>query len=702
MSNPSKLISVRNPEGIWINTACFREEAKHFTKYGYYCPDPKGSPAYKKYWDEQLRRTIEGYSTGGVRITGDHYFYLNFSQIQLVQQLKGNIGKKITSFPDFWDGDYNYFWVTDIARYGTEYLNINHIDDLGLSVKIAPIGLEGGRHVIVGKSRRKGYSYKNGARCANKYNNEKKSLTIIGAFLKEFLYPKGTMQMASDYLEFLNAHTAWTKRREYANKPEEKESSFTKYNADNIPIKAGYQSMIKAITFKDNPDAARGKDATIVLFEEAGKFPNLEASYTATEPTLRSGKFITGQIVIFGTGGDMESGTVDFANMFYNPDSYNLMPFMNIWDENSEETNCGFFHPTYWNEDGFYDKDTGQSHVKEAIEYEAKERTRLLKNASGKDILQRRVQEYCMKPSEAFLTVSHNDFPVTELRNRLNFLEKTNHHLKVGIPVTLYRKEDGTVGTKVDLKNELNPIWNRLPKTEDRRGAVIIYEFPQKNAVKGLYKLGYDPYANENGSSLTAIYVYKGTHKSTATSTTRENLVASYIGRPGEPDDANRIFELLIELYNADGTAMYENMVYHVKSYFAKRKKLHLLALQPDQVISKAVKSSSVKRTYGCHMDDKLKAAGEKYIKQWLLREWGVDGEGNVITTIDLINDPGLLEELIMYNRKGNFDRVMALMMVMFQCEEEELETEYGDKDDYGDTIENDLQNLIGDLFQRN
>ena len=26
--------------------------------------------------------------------------------------------KKITDFPDFWDGDYNYFWVRSLARDG--------------------------------------------------------------------------------------------------------------------------------------------------------------------------------------------------------------------------------------------------------------------------------------------------------------------------------------------------------------------------------------------------------------------------------------------------------------------------------------------------------------------------------------------------------------------------------------------------------
>ena len=72
-----------------------------------------------------------------------------------------------------------------------------------------------------------------------------------------------------------------------------------------------------------------------------------------------------------------------------------------------------------------------------------------------------------------------------------------------------------------------------------------------------------------------------------------------------------------------------------------------------------------------------MKDAGEKYIKDWLLEVQEYDENGNPITTIDSIYDIGLLEELIAYNRKVNTDRVMALMQVMFQRQEEQLDKVY-------------------------
>ena len=57
--------SVRNPDGIWINTQCFREAANHFVKYGYYTADPWGSPAWFEYWQEEMPPTHIFMRAGG-------------------------------------------------------------------------------------------------------------------------------------------------------------------------------------------------------------------------------------------------------------------------------------------------------------------------------------------------------------------------------------------------------------------------------------------------------------------------------------------------------------------------------------------------------------------------------------------------------------------------------------------------------------
>lgn len=659
---------IRDEDGKWLDTSVFRKEAIRFKKYGYFCSDYWGTAGWMAYWEEQLKRCKEGYEIDGHRITGHHYMYLNFCQIQVVLTTDKKASKKVTTFPDFWDGDYDYFWSLEIARNG---ISPEDLADLRLGVTPHPDFLMGGFHMIVGKSRRKGYSYKNGAISANYYNTERKAQVIIGASEKKFLYPKGTMGMTSDYLNFLNEFTGWRKSRDYVDKQDHKKASFRK-KINGVDIESGYQSEVFALTFKDNADAARGKDGILVLLEEAGAFPNLKDSFAAIKPALTAGIYITGQIVIFGTGGDMESGTVDFADMFYNPVAYGIMPFVNTWDDNAENSMCGFFHPVNKNLEGFYDSQ-GNSDLQAATEFEMARRKTILESSTNSTAYQKHIQEFALCPSEAFLTVSTNDFPVVELRAQLNKVVREKLMLIKGTPVTLSRAESGKILAQPDLVNKLNPITHYKVKDSDLSGAVMIYEFPS-NPPRGLNKIGYDPYRQDQttGLSLAAIYVYKTVQVGNYS---RNIIVASYIGRPATADSVNRIAEMLAELYNAE--IMYENEVPDVKKYFERRKKLHLLAAQPDGVISKNIKNSRVARIYGCHMNEKLKDAGAKYIKQWLLEERDFDENGNVQTNMDYIFDIGLLEELILYNKKGNFDRVMALMQVLFQVEEDELGKEY-------------------------
>lgn len=715
---------IRNENGKWINSKIFREEALKFQKNKTYTAAPYGTPDWMEYWETQLDRCIKGYSVfeeDGTehKITGHHYFYLNFTQIQIVKfedDDESAAAEKISQNPDFWDGDYDYFWSLEIARYGLctknsqvpstpeerkewnhlnkelkkikksnynykkdetykklkeqrDTISNNILNRLGLRVKPHLDYLDGGYHMIVGKSRRKGYSYKDGAICANVYNTVRKAQVIIGAFEKKFLYPKGTMGMASDYLNFLNEHTGWVKSRDYTDKVDHKKASYRE-NVNGTYIEKGYQSEIFALTFKDNPDAARGKDGKLFLLEEAGAFPNLKDSFNAIAPGLTAGAFITGQIIIFGTGGDMESGTVDYADMFYNPAAYRLLPFVNIWDENAENTTCGFFHPVTWNMEGFYD-DQGNSDIEGATEFELERRRQKMEAASSSTIVEKHMQEYPFSPSEAFLTVSTNNFPVVELRNQLNRVKAENLHLSKGTPVYLTR-EEGKVIAKPDLENKLKPIYTYKVKQDDISGCPIIFEYPVPNPPKGLYKIGFDPYQQDEGTSLAAIYVYKSIHSGTYS---KNIIVAEYVGRPQEADDVSRIASMLADLYNAE--IMHENEVSHVKNYFRRIKRLDQLALQPDTVISKNVKASKVSRIYGMHMNEQLKDAGEKYIKDWLLQVRDYDENGNAILNLETIYSIGLLEELIQYNRKGNFDRVMAFMQVMFQCQEEELGKDY-------------------------
>ena len=712
-----KLESIRNPDGTWINVQGFREPALHFMKHGYYCADPWGSPAWYDYWKEQRRRCIKGYSIGGAKITGDHYFYLNFCPIQLVEDPNAKITKKINSFPHFWDGDYNYFWCREIAKKGLLESTLDDeeskevllkldtmaqaveleklFEGLHLEVKIKVDYLRGGFNLIVGKSRRKGYSYKSASIAANNYFTKPRSLTIFNAYEKKYLYPKGLFSMSVDYINFINMNTGWLMPSDVVNRTDHIKSSYINYK-NGVKVEQGFKSEILALTCKDNADANRGKDAEDIFVEESGAFGTpglLKDLYAASEDCVKAGALKTGMITIFGTSGDMEGGTADYADMHSRPLAFDLLPFDNIWDEGMQETKCGFFHPINWNMEGFYDEQ-GNSDREGAKQLELITRKELIKNGASSVEIQKRMQEKPLGPSEAFAAVSVNNFPVVELKQQLLRVKANDWQQTKGTPVKFYR-EEGVVKAKPILSGKASPITNLHSVPKDRRGCPMIYEYPVDNPPKGLYKIGYDPIRQDDGTSLAAIIVYKGVHIDTMYHSV---IVSEYIGRMESADDVDRIAEYFADLYNTQ--IMYENEVTGVKNYFRRIKRLNLLAVQPDEVISKNIKKSKVARVYGCHMNLQLKDAGERYVKDWLLTILNYDENGNPIRVIDRIYSIRLLEELISYNRRGNFDLVSSLFMCMFQVQEEELGKEYSENNENENAKK--LLKMIDKMYKKN
>ena len=484
--------------------------------------------------------------------------------------------------------------------------------------------------------------------------------------------------MALNYINFINDNTAWAMPSDYINRADHIKASYKEYK-NGLELEKGFKSEIMALTFKDNPDAARGKDAEDIFFEEAGAFGTpelLKQSYAASEDCVKDGEIKTGMITIFGTSGDIEGGTADYAHMFFHPEKYDLLPFMNIFEQDDfGGQKIGFFHPVDWNMPGHIDS-SGNSNHESAKQSVFNEREYLEKKGATSTDLQRKAQEKPLKPSEAFAYTNINIFPKKELEMRKNFLIANGYDKLKAQPVTLYRDPDTKkIVSEHDLKNKLEPITSFAYDGISKEGAVVIYEYPMPNAPKGLYKIGYDPVRQDEGTSLAAIIVFKGVMHG---SHTKNCVVAEYIGRKGEPDDVHNIAELLAEFYNTK--IMYENEVPDVKTYFQRRRLLHLLEIQPDAVISKKVKKSKVSRVVGCHMTTQLKDAGERYIKQWLVEVIDFDENNNPITNLDKINSLRLIEELLMYNKTGNFDLISAFIMCMFQVQEEVLNKEYEQK----------------------
>lgn len=632
-----------------VNSNKFRQAAIKFMETGQYCQYPESTSEYFKYWDEERRRCIEGYTADdGDFISGYNYFYLNYCPIQRITNKTftradgTTYNKRINevSFPDFWDYDYYYFSAVQEAE-------------------------EQGKHLCVLKSRRRGYSFKGGSMACRNYYLIPNSKTFVYAANKQYLTEDGILTKAWDYMGFIDKNTAWGKKRSVNTQMRKRAGFYIKDEYGN-QIEMGYKSEITGVTLKDNPSSIRGKRANLIMFEEGGSMSELGAAWQIARPSVEVDGVAFAPMIIWGTGGDEDSKFATLKDMFYNPKGYNCLEFDNIWDEAATSTKCGFFVPQYTNMDirdehgnRLYMDDDGNTLYKPAIKYILAERQKVIENATSNAAIDRYVAERPITPAEAMLEFNGNIYPKKELQEQLSLLRtnrKLQNHKQIG---DLIQQPDGTM--KWVIKKTGDITHYPLKQRDDSTGSIVIWEHPNKEASTGLYLGGCDPYDFDESSttSLGSCFIYKRVQNIEAYS---DMIVAEYTGRPKSAEEFYENVRKLLIYYNA--RLMFENQNKGIYVYFANKHCDYLLADQPD-ILDQVVSNSKVNRKKGCHMNKQIKQWGQGLIKDWL-NDSGADGVKNVYK---IMSEP-LLEELISANDNVNTDREMALLQVMIYREQ--------------------------------
>jgi len=536
MKTKKRKFTYHHAHGGWVNTKYFTTAADTFEKYGYYVDAPEGTREYFQFWDRERDRIVNGYCVGGKCITGSHYFYLNYTRIRK----SGTKGRKRESFPDFWDGDYDFFWNWEIVRNGYD----GDIDALELFNK--PLWLDGGHHMLVVKARQKGFSYKAAAIATREYNFFKNSNTFIGAYVED--YASANFAKVMNNIHHINEHTAFIKRRQVIDRQDHIRASYLERDEEKgVDIEKGYKSEVIVKSFHENKNATRGGSYDLVIIEEAGSFGppgTLKQVISSTRDTLEEGAYVTGNMLVFGTSGEMDKGSVDLSELAYMPDVYNFVPYTPVWDDpDDHETKTVYFFPAHLCLPGYIDEH-GNSDLKAAKEYEESKRKKYKDAGKIADLIAYKA-ERPMKLSEAFDVKSGSFFSaIVEIKVRLEYLKHSKIYEKITTPVELYYDEDGTVHVREASVNDV--IWEFKHYPDGREGTPVIYEMPEDPLAPYQYIIAYDPYRHDQGTSLGAAYVYK---TSKVFSYTHDTIVASYIGRPKSFNKYNDTLIKLAELY---------------------------------------------------------------------------------------------------------------------------------------------------------
>lgn len=627
-----------------FNTDKFREAALFFKEHGCYTLAPRGTTDYVQYWDRETERCLHGYvAPDGDAITGYHYFYLNYSPIMLLSEVEytdkyGNTRKRrerILDFPKFWDYDYYYF---------------NAIEEAEIQ----------GKHMAVLKCRQRGYSFKGASMLVRNYELIPGSKNFAVASEQKFLIGDGLLTKAWQIMDFIDKNTAWSKQRLTSTRLE-RVSGFKITDEFGKQTEQGYLSSITGITLKNDPERLRGTRGKLVLFEEGGKFPNLETAWRIEQPAVETddGEAF-GLLIAFGTGGT-EGGSFDgLKNLFYNPKAFNVLSFPNIWDDGQEGTECGFFVPSWSNmSENFMDKD-GNSYKERSIEELIKQRNAIKDGGATQQSIDRFISERPLKPQEAVLELGKNIFPRKLLMDQLTRI-RTNTKLK-NMKHIVDLAWDGNGGVKATEKKSGDITTYHLKKDDKPEGSVVIWEYPINDPPFGLYIGGCDPYDHDESftNSLGSTFIFKRVKAGEAWN---DVIVAEYSGRPATAEEYYENVRKLLMFYNA--RLLFENERKGIYPYFTNKHCDYLLADQPDKIITEVFKDSRVQRRKGCHMTKQIRAYGEGLILEWLLEEYE-PGHPN----IERVYSEPLIEELIENDGVKNVDRVIALCMVMMYREE--------------------------------
>lgn len=458
------------------NTEQFSEAANFFKNNKCYTFAPKGTTDYVQYWERETDRCLNGYtSPDGQYITGYHYFYLNYSPIMKIVQTKytdkdGNVRTKrerILDFPRFWDYDWYYF---------------NAIEQAEIE----------GKHMAVLKSRQRGYSFKGASMLVRNYELIKGSKNFAVASEQKFLIGDGLLTKAWEIMDFIDANTEWAKQRLTSTRME-RVSGYKITDEYGKQTEQGYKSSICGITLKNDPERIRGTRGKLVLWEEGGKFPSLLDAWRIEQPSVENDDGIAfGTMIAFGTGGTEGASFDGLKELFYKPKAYNVLSFPNIWDEGRENTECGFFVPSWSNLESFddngdyvyMDKD-GNSLKEKAVCNLIEQRNKIKDGGASQQSIDRFISERPIRPAEAVLELGKNIFPRKLLMDQLTRI-RTNKKLQ-SMKHIVDLEWDGNGRVKATEKPNGDITNYPLKKGDKPHGSVVIWEYPVKDPPLGLY-----------------------------------------------------------------------------------------------------------------------------------------------------------------------------------------------------------------------
>lgn len=674
---------------VFVGTEIFSRVADFYEKHGCYCLEPDDSPNAIKFWQREMDRRVKGVQAycklyikdipaylaaksdaerkallHKVRITGDHYNYLNYGRIERApnEKERKQLDKEgrfkvntVEGFPRFWDGDYWNFKIDELIANNS-------------------------CNLCKAKARRKGFSYKRGSQAANTINANKNVTVTLAADQMDYLTEKGaTSYMVKVNLDWYEDKTYW--RRGYLSENFDKGIELGYKKSKEGQKAFGFRSKLLSVAIGKNESAAVGKKAIETDFEEAGKCPNLQKALDVMMSNSESGAMRIGTIRVYGTGGTKGANWEAFSNCFYNPGKNDMLPMENIWDANSRHAVCGFFFPQIWDYEPFIEDGNSLLFASWKDDYDKKRGAEKEKDAGEYNIY---VGQRANSPNEAFTNTQENIFHSPELTNHINAIkyDKSNHFYEDG----WYILDDGRVRfvTKQECieraifgSDRFHEYITDVPHNSktDVYGCIREFYSPIPNDGS-LYFISYDPYRVDKNkeevstkNSLASFQVWMRTNSKTPYMGKR--LVASYCGRLDTMEAVDKLVLYACLRWNCK--VLYEAGTGELVTNFKKWGYRDKLLKDPSSYINRSVDGPRI-TGYGIVIGDgDIKLEGMRMVRDFLYEIVGKTSDDTPIYRFNQIYDISFLLELDRFIFGRNADRLSSAIVAMFEFRKDSL-----------------------------
>ena len=614
-------------------------------------------PHVLQFYVDEFKKLKNGINIDGVYISGWAYYHMNVYIAPIPQLIWNDVKKKhfsqdVKMNPPLRDSDWMIFENRDLLESNEDY-----------------------KMMFLAASRRVAKTTTEASMLAHAATIGMETLLCAGASAKDL------EQLAKNFkIDNLNKNPAfrvynvtndWTKKIELGIK--------TKSN----------KTLLLSTLYIINTDSGNNKEifagftpSGIVVLDEAMKAMYLEALEGLMPALVGSDGSLRARVILSGTAGTEEL-SADGVKALNDPETYSILPMrwdilergMDLEDITWEEDKLkpfGTFIPGQCRvdmpkiESNLADylgkpesealrkikiKVTDWKGAKEKIEKERKSVER------DKVKLHKTTIYAPIKPSEITQSGTRNRFPVNEAKAH------KQHLLETGLwdrRRDLYRDSNGKIIAAYSNKP--------LAEFPHRGGMVdapflIFEDLPETKPPYGMYTAGFDDYATDDSdtASVASFYVVKNKVLGDPFS---EKVVASISFRPEKHTIVWEKWELLMEAYNLDRTCFGENFNYGIKEYLDRR---HLsekyLAPSLDFSVSFNIPNNNKRKT-GWNPSTSKKFLFDLFV-EFCNESHEVeqeDGTTKVFKGVQLIDDIGLLEEIINWSENLNVDRITSAM----------------------------------------